>query len=143
VSQIEHDLCAALKDSPVSYPFAIPMDWRDVRSLAEAGMAVGSHTKSHDNLAMMSDDQAIRELAASKASIEEASGRQCDYLCYPYGMFHERTPRLVQQCGFTAAVSTDERGWNRAGEDRYQLKRFYLPEQRERLELMLSGLGGG
>ena len=39
-----------------------PLDWKQVRELRASGMAIGSHTYSHPNLARLSRDEAAEEL---------------------------------------------------------------------------------
>lgn len=61
------------------------MTWDEVRELVSRGFEVGSHTVSHPILTRLSRQQVARELAESKARIEDVVGRACFSIAYPNG----------------------------------------------------------
>ncbi len=70
---------------------------------------VGAHTKSHGNLAGLSEKEVVRELRESREYIEEACGTPVRHLSYPYGERANAGPRefeIARQLGFASAVTT-------------------------------------
>jgi peptidoglycan/xylan/chitin deacetylase (PgdA/CDA1 family) len=79
---------------------------RELMQLAEAGMSVGAHTKSHPVLSRGSEKEARREIEESKNSLEKALGRSVWAFAYPFGnpaTMREREVRLAREAGFTCA----------------------------------------
>jgi len=61
------------------------MTWDQVRALAGSGMEIMSHTISHVDLGT-SDDETVRDqLATSKATLEQQTGRAVPFFVYPSG----------------------------------------------------------
>ena len=91
------------------------MGWDEVRQLLAAGMAVGSHGHSHVALGGLDDDAQRRELAGSKAALEQSLGREVPAIAYPFGWpgtFTARTTELAAEAGYRLAFSSLE-GVNR------------------------------
>jgi peptidoglycan/xylan/chitin deacetylase (PgdA/CDA1 family) len=80
-----------------------PMSWDEVRSLADAGWEIGSHTKSHPRLPGLVDSELERELEDSRLILEERLGRPCPGLAYPYGDHDARVAEAAGRAGYTAA----------------------------------------
>ena len=76
-----------------------------LRELRRAGMTIGSHTRTHRDLTLCSDPQALDELAGSKAALEDLLGDSVELLAYPFGRFNERVVDLARQAGYAAACS--------------------------------------
>jgi peptidoglycan/xylan/chitin deacetylase (PgdA/CDA1 family) len=97
---------------------ALFMSWDQARALAATpGMAVGSHTQTHRNLARLSGDEQRAELADSRRLLESRLGRAIDALAYPYGWpgaFDAVTERLAAEAGYRLALTGVE-GFNRPG----------------------------
>jgi peptidoglycan/xylan/chitin deacetylase (PgdA/CDA1 family) len=62
-----------------------PLTWSQVAEMHAAGMAIGSHTWSHANLAVLAAPQATHELRGSKDVIETRLGAPVDAVAYPFG----------------------------------------------------------
>lgn len=81
-----------------------------LRSLAGApGVTIGAHTLSHPMLAKHPEEEARREIAESKAWLEEALGAPVRHFAYPVGDPTSAGPRefaLAQEAGFVSAVTT-------------------------------------
>ncbi|HUA75952.1 MAG TPA: polysaccharide deacetylase family protein [Solirubrobacteraceae bacterium] len=86
-----------------------PMTWEELRSLADAGWEIGSHTRSHPHLTQIGDEALARELAESKATCEERLGRPCPTLAYPYGDHDDRVVRATAKAGYEAAAALPDR----------------------------------
>ena len=61
------------------------LSWDEVRELAAAGFAIGSHTQTHPILAQQSSDVVERELRESRQRLSDVLGQPIDLLAYPYG----------------------------------------------------------
>lgn len=67
-------------------------EWVDqkLKMLVDWGMEVGSHTMTHPKLSQLSVEDAKKELALSKAALEERlPGYEVVSLCIPYGLYPE------------------------------------------------------
>jgi peptidoglycan/xylan/chitin deacetylase (PgdA/CDA1 family) len=84
--------------------------WRDCRELTAHGMAVGSHTCSHRQLAELDDVSAAREIRDSKAEIEDRLGVAVRDFAAPYGNpafdFLPRDVETVREAGYRSFATT-------------------------------------
>ena len=71
------------------------LTWSQVRELVAQGFEFGSHSINHPVLTQLSDAEAEREIAQSKAEIEGQTGARVRFFCYPYGRWNDRVRRLV------------------------------------------------
>lgn len=105
------------------------LTWSEVRELSKAGVAFGSHTVHHPQLKELPRQEVERELAESKARIEQELGRPMPLFSFPYAFPQENKTftrdfrQMLIQCGYTCCVTT-ELGRVRAGDDPYRLKRL-------------------
>jgi peptidoglycan/xylan/chitin deacetylase (PgdA/CDA1 family) len=93
------------------------MTWDDARRLKYAGMAIGSHSYNHANLALLAEDEQRRELRESKRLLEGMLGGEVTALAYPFGgsgATSETTQRLAEESGYRIAF-TGQKGINRPG----------------------------
>jgi peptidoglycan/xylan/chitin deacetylase (PgdA/CDA1 family) len=70
------------------------MTWDDVRALRQAGMDVGSHTRTHRVLQTVPPDQLEGELAGSRSDLERELGEEIRTIAYPVGRPVARDPVL-------------------------------------------------
>lgn len=126
LARVEEALAAQGVASPDGRAFMLGPD--DLRTLAAAGMEIGSHTVSHAVLTgLASDGDVLDELTRSRALIAETIGQPVEHLAYPNGPrdpgnFDARIARLAAEAGYRSAV-TSERGAFEAGANRYGLPR--------------------
>ncbi len=135
-----------------------------LRSLADRGFTIGSHTRNHADLARVPVEVAREELQGSRLDLERVLGRPADFLAYPGGSFNARVVDLARQTGYRAACSvlgpdrntSDSRYWlfrdvlspglNTLG-DRYRLspltRRMFSFRVRDKLRKRLAGVGPG
>ena len=84
------------------------LDWNEAREMVTGGMAIGSHTMSHDVLSQLSKDQQREELSQSRALLTTQLGVDVDTLAYPVGAatsFSEQTQQIAEEVGYRAAFS--------------------------------------
>ena len=59
--------------------------WAQIKEMSDAGMEMMSHTVTHIDLGTSDDETDIAQLAESKATLEEKTGKPVDYFVYPAG----------------------------------------------------------
>ena len=93
--------------------------WRD------AGMDVGSHTRTHPKLTELPPDEARAQIAESKRELEKGLDCKVNHFCYPYGWFSTDHRDMVEQAGYRTATTT-VRGRVHPGCDRFALNRIMV-----------------
>jgi peptidoglycan/xylan/chitin deacetylase (PgdA/CDA1 family) len=89
-----------------------------------------SHTASHPILPCCSAWKAMRELADSRARLEERHGLRVRALAYPNGSYTQREIRLARQTGYRCAVTVDF-GFNGPAADPMRLRRIAVNDDRD------------
>jgi peptidoglycan/xylan/chitin deacetylase (PgdA/CDA1 family) len=82
------------------------LNWEEAREMSAGGDFVGSHSLSHPHLPRISAENLRTEVEESKKIIEDKTGREVDYFCYPYGDFSEGVIEAVQRAGYRGAFVT-------------------------------------
>jgi peptidoglycan/xylan/chitin deacetylase (PgdA/CDA1 family) len=96
--------------------------WEDVRGLAAAGVAIGSHTRHHLRLTELDAPALEEELAGSLSELREKVPEAAEVLAYPNGDHDGRVCAAARAAGYVAAYTT-EKGRNGAGTDPFRLRR--------------------
>lgn len=99
------------------------MDAEQIREMHAADIAIGSHTLTHPKLPDCAPDEMSREIADSKARLEDILSHPVEHFAYPYGLYNETARALVRQAGYRSACSTRS-GFNNDETDRYELRRI-------------------
>jgi peptidoglycan/xylan/chitin deacetylase (PgdA/CDA1 family) len=81
------------------------MSWQQLREVAEQGFILGAHSVSHPMLTEITQGDAVREIADSKAELETRTGKPVEFFCYPYGLWNDRVREIVRPY-YRAACST-------------------------------------
>jgi peptidoglycan/xylan/chitin deacetylase (PgdA/CDA1 family) len=122
------------------------MTWDDVRALHAAGMAIGSHTRTHRVLDTVAAEELAGELAQSRADIERAIGAPVISVAYPVGRPVRRLlflEREVRRAGYEVGFSVEDRSnpLATAPHDRLNLTRRAMNADisRDRLAALLAG----
>jgi peptidoglycan/xylan/chitin deacetylase (PgdA/CDA1 family) len=79
--------------------------WEMVRSLAAAGMTIGSHTRSHTFLNREGPAAVEEELAGSRHRLEAELGIPALHFAYPAGQFNASAVRAVAAAGYRYAYT--------------------------------------
>jgi peptidoglycan/xylan/chitin deacetylase (PgdA/CDA1 family) len=82
------------------------------------GIAIGSHTVSHEDLIKTSGVELHRQLADSKEALEELLGHSVPDFCYPSGAVNPAVAQAVAAAGYQSATTTAEGNVHSAA-DRY------------------------
>ncbi|HSN19618.1 MAG TPA: polysaccharide deacetylase family protein [Usitatibacter sp.] len=82
------------------------LDWAALRDLAAAGLSIQSHGETHRYLDDLGDAEIERELAVSKARIEERVGRPVTLFAPPGGRLPARALPVALRVGYRALCSS-------------------------------------
>ncbi|WP_406610360.1 polysaccharide deacetylase family protein [Agarivorans sp. JK6] len=128
-------LKAECKAPPMPSSHSLFANWQQLKEMAEGGMTIGSHTRSHPILAHLSLEQQREELTQSRDFIESKLGTAVSMLAYPVGRtdsFTEQTQALAQECGYRLAFSFMNGINTQLGaQSAYQLKRISVDGNKE------------
>jgi len=78
------------------------MSWDEVRELRDAGMTIGSHSRSHP-LLTDANVSLTDEVEGSRELITRNLGTAPDFFAYPYGEWNQRVAAAVKAAGYRAA----------------------------------------
>jgi peptidoglycan/xylan/chitin deacetylase (PgdA/CDA1 family) len=84
------------------------LDWDALGRLADAGVSLGSHSRSHPNLTRVSDAELEDQLLGSAETIHSRTGRRPVAFAYPYGAAGRRE-HLAAARHYAWAVTTEFR----------------------------------
>lgn len=117
---------------------SVVLDWELIRELDSGTFfRFYSHTASHSRIASLSSQQMHAELIQSKERLEAETGRNCEYLCWPYGSFTPEAVGIAEKVGYTAIFTTID-GVCEAGSNPFLLKRIEVMNSVEWLKKRLS-----
>jgi peptidoglycan/xylan/chitin deacetylase (PgdA/CDA1 family) len=101
------------------------MTWNMAKEMAEAGMRIEPHSKTHADLSGQEREYIIYEVLGSQESIAAHLGYTPRYFCYPGGRYDESTLEVVQDLDFWGAVTTTGGEWH-GYDDRYEWSRVRM-----------------
>ena len=101
------------------------LTWPQLVRLERAGIEIGSHTVTHRELTRLSDAEALQELTASRAALEQHLHHSVPWLAYPAGAEDARVVRLAGQAGYRLAMTTHP-GSSQDGNDPLELRRLEI-----------------
>jgi peptidoglycan/xylan/chitin deacetylase (PgdA/CDA1 family) len=106
-----------------------PLDWPQIREMAENGLEIESHSCSHINVRHTPIEMVERELVESKEEIENRIQKPVTGFAYPYGKdlaAYAGIHGLLERHGFSFACTTAI-GVVEHGDDVFSLQRNSLP----------------
>ncbi len=77
-----------------------------IRALADYGIEIGGHSVTHPDLRQLNRCDLRKELAASKARLEDITGVELVSFAYPSGLYNSEVVEMVEEVGFKIAVTT-------------------------------------
>jgi len=77
------------------------LDWQQVADLAKEGFDFGAHSINHATLTDLPIEESEREIAGSKAELEERTARPVEFFAYPRGRWNPAVRAIVLRlyCG--------------------------------------------
>ncbi len=82
------------------------LTWEQVMALRDAGMEIGAHTLDHLMLTRLEGGEMQRQIAVSKADLEQRLGTPVRSFSYPVGDYDWAVEEQVRAAGFENATST-------------------------------------
>jgi len=84
------------------------LQWPEIVALDRgSALSFEAHSITHPDLRAVDGGSAEREIAGSKAALEERLGRAVTAFCYPAGLYGERERQLVEKAGYRAATTCE------------------------------------
>ncbi len=71
------------------------MDWPDLGRAVEAGITIGSHSRTHPRLTALASDALADEVGASTELLFRELGRRPTTFAYPYGVYNDAVVSVV------------------------------------------------
>jgi peptidoglycan/xylan/chitin deacetylase (PgdA/CDA1 family) len=97
--------------------------WPMLREMAEAGMRIEPHSKTHSDLSGRERDFLIWEILGSQQTVAHHIGYTPRYFAYPGGRYDETAIQILHELGFWGAVTTLGGRWN-GFDNRYEWRRM-------------------
>lgn len=114
----------------------LPLTWKEVKELVNAGWEMGSHSLTHPDLIFMDDAGIHHELKRSKELIEQNLGIPITSFCGPRGYIDERVITSTEAAGYQIGVVNPP--WGGIPETRFSLKRVGVYQHDTLLKLRLK-----
>ena len=114
-----HDVAAGL---PLE-----PNQADELRQLAERGVEIGAHSRTHADLGQLSGETLREEIVDSKHEIEQLTGKSVNYMAFPFGLHQNLSReafRIAREAGYLGVCSAYG-GYNFPGSDPFHLERFH------------------
>ena len=80
--------------------------WEQLREMAQAGMGIGSHGKTHQFLSLLTPQEQRIELAQSRTVLEEKLGREVRAVSLPGGRSDGQTLSIARECGYRTVFTS-------------------------------------
>ena len=100
------------------------MGWAELRKLADEGLVLAPHTRTHPLMNRISLDAAVEQATTSRDDLLREIGRCPDVFAYPGGAYCDRLPHCMQESGFELAFTTCRGINDLRTADRMQLRRI-------------------
>jgi peptidoglycan/xylan/chitin deacetylase (PgdA/CDA1 family) len=91
-----------------TYSYTNPdyLSWKQAREMADGGMRIESHARTHHDLRNRSFKYLVWEVLGSIEQIEAYTGRRPRFFCYPAGQFDDAVVRMLKSVEMDGAVTT-------------------------------------
>lgn len=83
----------------------LPLTWEMLAEMRDAGMTIGSHTRTHTRMTQEERVRQVEEAVTSKAALEEKLGTRIGHFAYPDGAFNATAVRVVAEAGYDCAFT--------------------------------------
>jgi hypothetical protein len=82
-----------------------PLSWQMLAEMRDAGMTIGSHTRTHPFLTNESEECVRQEVEGSRFELQRRLGVKADCFAYPGGGFNPAVVRAVADAGYKQGFS--------------------------------------
>ncbi|MCG8584524.1 MAG: polysaccharide deacetylase family protein [Pirellulales bacterium] len=105
----------------------LPNSLEEIIALAECGVEIGAHTRTHANLGAIHDEeQLVDEVVRASEELQAAIPTPLRYFAFPFGMYPNLNSRvfdLAHSAGFEGVCSAYG-GYNFPGDDAFHIQRI-------------------
>ena len=81
------------------------MNVDEINEWLNLGMDIGAHTKTHVDLTLVSEKQALIEIGDCKTELEKKFHVPVNDFCYPFGHFNAAVCNITKDSGYVSATS--------------------------------------
>jgi peptidoglycan/xylan/chitin deacetylase (PgdA/CDA1 family) len=136
----QHDYTATffIYTRPIGRDDSLYMNWDQVRELKDAGMTIGSHSRTHPQLTTVDPSTLREEVENSRKELEQHLGTAPDLFAYPYGAWDAQAVDDVRDAGYRAARAYPYGPWNTPA-DLYALRSILVTDDMRAFERALGG----
>jgi peptidoglycan/xylan/chitin deacetylase (PgdA/CDA1 family) len=110
---------------------------KEIRQLADAGIEIGAHTRTHADLGRTTNPEELHnELAGTRLELGVLTGRLIRYFAFPYGQHANLSLaafELAREVGYEGVCSAYG-GFNFPGDDPFHLQRIHVDNEMIRLK---------
>ena len=99
------------------------LNWKEIKHSTQRGISYGSHTLTHRDMTVLSDQENVYELETSRNMIQKELAIKFIPFSYPFGLYKGKTKSLVRQSGYSCALGFGNIISNTCMADHYELKR--------------------
>jgi hypothetical protein len=109
-----------------------------LREMANAGMEIGSHSRSHPHLGRLQDANVLRdEILGSKKTLEAELSVPITEFAYPYGSYNAAAVAMVESAGYKVARASNF-GTRHSRNEIFRLSAITAPGDLATFERILS-----
>jgi peptidoglycan/xylan/chitin deacetylase (PgdA/CDA1 family) len=77
----------------------------EIHEWLKLGMDIGAHTKNHEDLTIIPEQNAYREIRDCKNDLEKKFHIRITDFCYPFGRFNDLVCNIVKDSGYQSATT--------------------------------------
>ena len=100
------EICAKLDYHPVAQKSVL--SWKELRRLANEGVTLGAHTRTHPIMTQLSPEEISAEISQSQIDLQREIGEALPIFCYPSGCHDQTVVDILRAKGFKVAFTTED-----------------------------------
>jgi peptidoglycan/xylan/chitin deacetylase (PgdA/CDA1 family) len=82
------------------------LTWKQLRQLSSEGLTLGSHTRTHPLMTLITPEQMREEVQGSQEDLQREIGACLPIFCYPNGNHNDAVVRVLREQGIRLAFTT-------------------------------------
>lgn len=118
------------------------MEWSQISELAEQGIEIGAHTRTHPDLRRLSAQELEIEIAGSCSDISDKTGQPVNTFAYPFGYLNDLAQKVVQQKVGAGCTTELKRASAQPFHSLPRIDMYYLQSPGKLRELVIGKLDG-
>jgi len=106
INRVVENLASHLGNGDESSEGSQPLTWEMLARMHQAGVTIGSHTRTHAFLTNESREKIRAEVASSRETIQKKLGITIEHFAYPSGLFNAGVVSEVVSAGYRFGYTT-------------------------------------